>query len=145
MARSTVDRSGGRSAVRIACQRERLLVEHGLNRRACRVLPDAMLRKQIVSLREDQIGVLQLLESLEAILLAQSHAFADELQKIDDPERKVALVSAQLAMIGVIDRDQGVDLRVACGRELVELELALVLGQGAQVIAHEADRRLMQV
>ena len=44
--------------------------------------------------------------------MMQPHAGPDDFQKIYDAERPIALVRAQFAMIGMIDRDQCVD---ACG------------------------------
>src|ERR1051325_10985371 len=77
-------------------QRRRLLGEHRLDRLARRILLDVVLRQQIARLRHDQLDVLQLLEPLEAVLLGEPHALADDLEHIDDAERVIALMRAQL-------------------------------------------------
>ena len=43
------------------------------------------------------------------VVVVQAHAGADDVENIDDTERPVALVRAQLAMVDVIDRDQGIN------------------------------------
>ncbi len=48
-------------------------------------------------------------------------------------------------MIGMIDRNQGIDARVACCLELVKLQLALERREHADTGALEADCRLLQV
>jgi len=59
--------------------------------------------------------------------------------------RPVAFVRAELAMIGMIDRNQGIDALVACCLELVELQLALECGKHADTGALQADCWLLQV
>ena len=59
------------------------------------------------------------------IVAPQPHAGADDLQHIHDLERPVALVRAQLAMVGMVDRDQRVDAGVARGFELLAMQLRL--------------------
>src|SRR5712672_544736 len=82
-------------------QGQRLLLEHRLDRLARGLLVDMVMGEKVAGFRQDQVDVLQFLEPLELIVLAQSHALADELEHIDDTERKIALMRAQLAMIGV--------------------------------------------
>ena len=96
---------------------------------------ERVLFDQQAAFRDDQIGVLHDLELLEAIGLVQPQAVADNLQDIDDTERPVALMGAQLAVIAVIDRHQRVNAGVACGLELGQLQLALVGRQRAETDA----------
>ena len=105
-------------------QRQRLLVEHRLDRRPRGRDVEAMLRDEILAVGGDRVDVLHQLEPLEAIIVMQPHARADDLQHIHDPERIVALVRAQLAVIGMIDRDPRVDAGALGGVELVFLQLA---------------------
>ena len=60
-------------------------------------------------------------------------------------ERPVALMGAELAMVGMIDRDQRIDAGVPRRLELLQLELALVVRQGPQRIAHQPDGRQPEV
>ena len=60
-------------------------------------------------------------------------------------ERPVALMGAQFAVIHMIDRDQRIDAGVAGRLELPELQLALVVGQGPQRVAHQPDRGQAEV
>ena len=66
-------------------------------------------------------------------------------RSVHDPERVVAFVRAQLAMVGVIDRDQRIDAGALGGIELVLLQLPSIRRQRAEIIAHHADRRLLEV
>ena len=66
-------------------------------------------------------------------------------ENVDDAERPVALMRAEFAMFGMIDRDERVDAGVARGLKFVELQLALEVGQHAEVDALQADRRLFQI
>src|SRR5262245_63981841 len=102
-----------------------------------------MLRDKVAAFGDDLIGISQDLELFETVILVQPHALADDFKDVDDTERPVALVRAQLAMIGMIDRDEGVDARVARGMKLVELQLAFEGGKHAEVDALQADRRLL--
>ena len=65
-----------------------------------------MLLDQVAAIGQDGVGVLQHLQPLELIVMMQPHAGADDFQKIHNAERPIALVRAQFAMIGMIDRDQ---------------------------------------
>src|SRR5580704_779223 len=95
-----------------APERQRLLGEHRLGDDRPRGGGiDPVLREQIAAIGHDGVGVLHDLQTLEMVRVADAHAGADDLQHVHDPERPVALVRAQLAMIRVIDRDDGVDLR----------------------------------
>ena len=62
-----------------------------------------------LAIGEDGVGVLHDFEALEVIVVVQAHAGADDLVHVHDAERPVALVRAQCAVIGMIDRDQRVD------------------------------------
>src|SRR5258708_40067518 len=104
-----------------------------------------MLCDQIAAFRDDLVGILHELELFVAILPLQSHALADHFEDVYDTERPVAFVRAQLAMIGMIDRNQGIDAGVARRLELVKLQLALERGQYADIDALQADRRLLEV
>ena len=93
--------------------------------------------EQIPAFGDDEVDVLQDFELLVFIRIGDAHAGADHLEEIDDDERPVAFVGAKLAVIGVVDRDQRIDAGVA-GR-LAELQIALVVGQGPQRVAHQPD------
>jgi len=90
-------------------QGQRLLVEHRLDRRPCGDGIELVLRDQVLAVGRDRLYVLQHLEPLEAIVVVKPHAVADDFQHIHDAERIVALVRAQLAVVGMVDRDQRVD------------------------------------
>ena len=79
------------------------------------------------------------------IVMMQPHTGADDFQKIDDAERPIALVRAQFAMIGMIDRDQRIDAGCFGRQKLLLLQGAAVLRQCAQVVSLQPDRRLPQV
>ena len=106
---------------RCASQRQRLLVEHGLDRLARGLGIKAVLRNQVLAVGRDRVDVLQHLEALEVIVAVKPHAGADDLEQVHDPERVVAFMRAQLAMVGVIDRDQRIDAGALGGIELVLL------------------------
>ena len=86
-------------------QRHRLLIEHRLDRLARCLDVEAVLFDQIPAIGQDGVGVLQHLQPFEMIVMVQPHAGADDFQKIHDAEWPIALVRAQFAMIGMIDRD----------------------------------------
>ena len=48
-------------------------------------------------------------------------------------------------MIGMIDADQRVDAGISRRLKLVPLQLALERGQDAEIVALQADRRLLQI
>jgi hypothetical protein len=83
-----------------AAQRHRLLVEHRLDRLAHCLDVEAGRGN-----RSGWRRVPQHLQQLEMIVMMQRHAGADDFQKIHCAERPIALVRAQFAMIGMIDRD----------------------------------------
>ena len=64
---------------------------------------DSMLGNQVTASRDDEVSVLHHLQLFEAIGAVQPHAFADDLEDIDDSEWPIALMGAQFAMIGMID------------------------------------------
>ena len=82
-----------------SAQRQRLIAEHRVDHNVPRdigierVGPD-----HVAALGQDQIGILRDLELFVAIMLGEAHAGADEFQDIDDPERPIALVGAELAV-----------------------------------------------
>ena len=104
-----------------------------------------MLFDQRAAFRDDHVGVLHDLQLLEAVGLVQPHAVADNLQNIDDMERPVALVGAQFAVIGVIDRHQRVDAGVARRLEFRQLQLPLVGRQRAETDALQSDSRYLEI
>ena len=104
-----------------------------------------MLRDQVLAVGRDRVDVLQHLEALEVIVVVKPHAVADDLEQVHDPERVVALVRAQLAVVGVIDRDQRIDAGALGGIELVLLQFPSIRRQGAEIVAHHADRGLLEV
>lgn len=107
-----------------APQRRRLLVEHRLDRGPRRFAVEAVLGDEIGAIGEDGVGVLHQLQPLEAVFVVQAHAQAHDLVQIQNLERKVALVGAEFAVIGVVERDQGVDVGRFGGFELGFLQRA---------------------
>src|SRR5262245_13579397 len=124
----------------LALQRQRLVAEHAVDDHlAGGVEIDAVVLHQIRSVFNDGVDVLLDLQALVMVVLAEAHALADDLQDVHDLERPVALVRAQFAMIGVIHRDQRIDLGGACGLELLQLQLGLELRQARKVDALQTD------
>src|SRR5712692_10089974 len=99
----------------------------------------------IAAVGDDRVNVLQHLEPLEPVVVVNAHAGADDLEHVHDPERIVALVRTELAVVGMVDRDQRVDPGALGRVELVLLQLAPVGRQGAEIVAHHADRGLLEV
>ena len=131
---------------RAALQGQRLVAQQHLDDNVASIASvKRVLCDQVAAFRDDLVGILHDLELLVAVVLMQPHALADDFEDIDDTEWPVALVRAQLAMIGMIDRNQRIDTRVARRLELVELQLALERGKYADIDALQADRRLLQV
>ena len=58
-----------------------------------------MLCDQVAAISDNLVGILHDLQLLVAIVPMQPHAFADDFEDIDDPERPISLMRAQLAMI----------------------------------------------
>ena len=110
--------------LRRAPQRRRLLIEHRLDRRPRRCAVEAVALHQVLAIGEDGVGVLHQLQPLEAVFVVQAHAQADDLVQIENLERKVALVGAELAVVGVVERDQRVDMGRLGGLELGFLQRA---------------------
>src|SRR5215475_12998468 len=104
-----------------------------------------MLCDQVAAISDNLIGILHDLQLLVAIVPMQSHAFADHFQDIEDAERPIPLMRAQLAMIGMIDRNQGIDTGITCRLELPELQFALESRKNSDVDALQAYRRLLQI
>ena len=79
-------------------QRKRLVAEHGLDDDvAGGGLVERVPVDQVAAFGDDLIGVLHDLELLVAIMPMQPHALADHFEDVDDAERPVALVGAQIA------------------------------------------------
>ncbi len=91
-------------------QRHRLLIEHRLDRGPRRFAVEAVALHEVLAVGEDQVGVLHQLQPLEGVFVVQPHAQADHFVQIQNLERKVALVGAELAVVGVVERDQRVDV-----------------------------------
>jgi hypothetical protein len=104
-----------------------------------------VLGDQVLAVGRDRVDVLQHLEALEVIVAVKPHARADDLEQVHDPERIVALMCAQLAMVGVIDRDQRIDAGALGGIELVLLQFPSIRRQRTEIVAHHADRGLLEV
>ena len=100
---------------------------------------------EVAAVRRDRINVLQHLEPLEMVFVVEPHAFAHDLQNVHDPKRIIALVRAQLAVVGVVHGDQRVYLRLLGGVKLVLLQLAAIRRQRAEIVAHQPDRRLAEI
>src|SRR4029078_5244989 len=128
----------------LAFQRKGLIAEHRLDYDVAGHWGiDRVLREKVAALGDDLIGILHDLELFEAVVLAQSHALADDFEDVDDAERPVALVRAQFAMIGMIDLDESGDARGTRGLKLIELQLALEVGKHAKIDTLQADRWLL--
>jgi len=113
-----------------------LVAEHRLNYDvASRFGVDRVLHNKVAAFGDDLVGILHDLELFEAVVLVQPNTLADDFEDVDDAERPVALVRAQLAMIGMIDRDESVDACVARGLKFIELQLALEGGKHAEIDA----------
>src|SRR5947209_18691198 len=85
-----------------AGERKGLVAQRGLDDHATGdVGVDAIVGDEIAAVGHDGVGVLHDLEPLVMVGLGDAHALADDLQHVDDAERPVALVRAQLAMIGM--------------------------------------------
>ena len=123
-------------------ERRRLLVEHRLDSQPRGFQIEAVLCHQVAAIGQDGVGVLHHLQPLEAVVVVQPHAEADDLVHVHDAERPVALVRAQFAVIGMIDRDQRVDARRGRRRKLVLLQFAAVGRQHADAVGLQGDRRL---
>src|SRR5581483_10705033 len=104
-----------------------------------------MPSKQISALGDDLVGILHHLEFLVAIMAVQAHATAHDLQQIEDFERPVALMRAELAMFGMIDSHERIDASLARGLKLVELELPLEFGQDAETETLQPHGRLAKI
>ena len=129
---------------RVALQGKGLVAEHRLDYDAAsRFGVYRVSRDKVAAFGNDLIGILHNLELFKAVILVQPHTLADDFEDVDDTEWPVALVRAQLAMIGMIDRDECVDACVARGVKLVELQLALEDGKHTEINALQADRRLL--
>ena len=100
---------------------------------------------EVAAVRRDRMNVLQHLEPLEMVFVVEPHAFAHDLQNVHDPKRIIALVRAQLAVIGVVHSDQRVYLRHLGGVKLVLLQLAAISRQRSEIVAHQTDRRLAEM
>jgi len=131
-------RAAGRSIRRRRCgqggladERQRLVIEHGLDGKPCGRRVEAVLRYEVGAVGQDGVDALLELEPLVVVLVPQPHAGADDLQHVDDDERPVALMGAELAMVGVVNRDQRVDFRVARGLDTLPP-------------ASEAERRVLR-
>src|SRR5262249_19511598 len=75
----------------------------------------------------------------------QSHAQTNKLKDVNNTERAVALVCTQLAMIGMVNCDQGIDMGIARGLKLLELQLALIGWKHTKVYALQTNSGLPQV
>ena len=100
---------------------------------------EAVLDDEIAAFGHDDLSILRDLQVLVMVLVTETHALADEFQDIHDAERPVALVRAEFALIGMIDRRQRIDAGITGGFELLELKLALVGGKHRQIEGLVAD------
>src|SRR5258708_4022336 len=95
--------------LRARIQRQRLVAEHGLDDDVAGFVGiERVLRDQVAAFGNDLVGVLHHLEVLVAIFPLQSHALTDDFENVDDAERPVALVRAEFARLGMIDRTESV-------------------------------------
>src|SRR5262249_53772040 len=82
-----------------ATQGQRLIFQHPLDDDLAGGLGiEAMLSHEIAAVRNDGVGILHHFEMLVRILAIDSHAFAHDVQEIDNAERPVAFVGAKFAM-----------------------------------------------
>lgn len=106
-------------------QRQRLVAEHRLDHdRARKRGIERMRGDQIGTFFHDEIGILGDLQLLVAVMAMKPHALAEHFQDVDDAEGLVALMRAQLTVIGMVDRDQCVDAGTVSCLELRALQLA---------------------
>src|SRR5262245_9462603 len=104
-----------------------------------------MLCDQVAAISDNLIGILHDLQLLVAIVPMQSHALADHFKDIEDAERPISLMRAQFAMIGMVNRNQGIDARVAGRFELTELQFSFESRENSYVDALQAYRQLLEV
>jgi hypothetical protein len=78
-----------------------------------------MLSDQVAAFGHDLVSILHNLELLVTILLMEPHTLADHFEDVNYTEWPVAFASAQFAMIGMIDRNQCINARVARRLEFV--------------------------
>jgi len=123
----------GRNSRRPLSERQRLLAEDVRRHRlAHRLEVEAGRFDAVAELGEDAVDVLHHLPLLEEVRLLHAERLAHQLEEIDDAERVVPLMGAQLAMTGVVDPDQAVDARRGRRLELAGVQLTLVRGDGRQ-------------
>ena len=77
--------------------------------------------------------------------MVQPHTLADDFENIDDPKWPIAFMRAQFAMIGMIDSDQRVHVRIRRRLKFVPLQLALERRKNPDIDTLQADRRLPQI
>jgi hypothetical protein len=124
-------------------QRQRLVLQHPIDDDLAGGLGiETMLRHEIAAVRDDSVGILHHFEMLVLILAMYSHAFADDIQEVDNTEWPVAFVGAKLAMIGVVNRSQSIDIRRARRFQLIELQLPLVGRKQSEIDTLQPDGRL---
>ena len=117
-------------------QGKRLVAKQHLHHHVTRIAGiKRVLCDQVATVGDDLVGVLHDLELFVAIVPMQAHAFANHFKDIYDTEWPVALVRAQFAMIGMIDRDQCIDTCIARRLKLHKLQFALVLWKRADIHA----------
>ena len=108
-------------------QRQRLITKHAADdHSACGVEIDAVPRDEVRRITDDRVDVLLDLHGLVVVVLVQPHAGTDDIEDIENPERPIAFMRAQLAMVGVVDRDQSVDACLCGQLQLFQLQLLLV-------------------
>lgn len=104
-----------------------------------------MLCYQVPTLVDDLVDVLHDLELLVAIVPIQPHAFTNHLKDIDDAEWPIALVCTQFAMIGMVNRNQGVHTRGTSRFEFPQLQLTLELRKRTDMHALQTYSGLVQI
>ena len=131
---------------RAALQGQWLLAKQHLDHYVTRVAGiKRVLFDQVATVSDDLVGVLHDLELLAAIVPMRPHAFANHFKDIYDAERPVALVRTQLAMIGMIYRDQCINACIARRLKFQKLQFALELWEYADINALQPHRRLVQI
>ncbi len=68
-------------------------------------------------------------------MAVKPHAQTNNLEDVDDTKWPVTLVCTELAIIGMVNCDQGIDMGSARGFELLELQLTLIGREHAKVDA----------
>ena len=131
---------------RAALQGKRLVAKQHLDHHVTRIAGiKRVLCDQVATVGDDLVGILHDFDLLVAIVPMQPHAFADHFKDIYDAERPIALVRAQFAMIGMINRNQRINTRIARHLKFSQLQFALEFWKYTNIHALQTHCRLIQI